>query len=174
MAADGPGIVVATAEPVFQTGRQCPLKSHFADAAETDTQVIQFSPGIRTQWTRMELHSGSEGSHGARGSQVSIGVNAYAAYRTSGLGLRIVGQRSGTPGAVSLRRRRLGDMCGINQQSTYGPSGCTLLDWKKSKGAEGYVPPRSNGLIAGRSLMIAHNLESVSGSRLLWPAMVIK
>ena len=121
-----------------------------------------------------EPHSGSEGSHGARGSRVSIGVNAYAAYRTSGLGLRIVGQRSGTPGAVSLRRRRLGDMCGINQQSTYGPSGCTLLDWKKSKGAEGYVPPRSNGLIAGRSLMIAHNLESVSGSRLLWPAMVIK
>ena len=79
--------------------------------------------------------------------------------------------------AVSLRRRRLGDMCGINQQS--GDSrmalrGATLLDWKKSKGAEGYVPPRSNGLIAGRSLMIAHNLESVSGSRLLWPAMVIK
>src|ERR1700719_399882 len=58
-----------------------------------------------------ELHSGSEGSHGARGSRVSIGVNAYAAYRTSGLGLRVVGQRSGTPGAVSLRRRRLGDMC---------------------------------------------------------------
>jgi hypothetical protein len=28
-----------------------------------------------------------------------------------------VGQRSGAPGAVSLCRRRLGDMCGINQQS---------------------------------------------------------
>ena len=138
MAADGPGIVVATAEPVFQTGRQCPLKSHFADAVETDTQVIQFSPGIRTQWTRMELHSGSEGSHGARGSQVSIGVNAYAAYRTSSLGLRIVGQRSGTPGAVSLRRRRLGDMCGINQQS--GDSRMALRGAPFSTGRNRKVP----------------------------------
>ena len=34
----------------------------------------------------------------------------------------------------------------------------------------GYLPPRSNGLIGGRSFMIAHNLESVSGSRLLCPA----
>ncbi len=41
-------------------------------------------------------------------------------------------------------------------------------------GRRGYLPPRSNGLIGGRSFMIAHNLKSVSGSRLLWPAMVIK
>ena len=39
-----------------------------------------------------------------RRCRVSSGVNSYAAYRASGLGLRIVGQRSGAPGAVSLRR----------------------------------------------------------------------
>ena len=37
-----------------------------------------------------------------------------------------------------------------------------------------YLPPRSNGLIGGRSFMIAHNLEAVSGSRLPCPAVVIK
>src|SRR5271157_5857642 len=42
----------------------------------------------------------------------SIGVNAYAAYSASGLALCIVGQRSGAPGAVSPRRRRLVDACG--------------------------------------------------------------
>ena len=37
-----------------------------------------------------------------------------------------------------------------------------------------YSPPRSNGLIGGRSFIIVQSLESVSGSRLLCPAVVIK
>src|SRR5882672_262033 len=35
-----------------------------------------------------------------------------------------------------------------------------------------YLPPRSNGLIGGRSFMIVQSLASVSGSRLLCPAVV--
>jgi hypothetical protein len=37
-----------------------------------------------------------------------------------------------------------------------------------------YVTPRSNGVIRGRSFMIAQSLASVSGSRLLCPAVVMQ
>jgi hypothetical protein len=35
-------------------------------------------------------------------------------------------------------------------------------------------PPRSNGFIGGSSFMIVQSLESVSGSRLLCPAVVMQ
>ena len=49
-----------------------------------------------------------------RRCRVSIGVNANLAHGAAGPALRIVGQRSGATGAVSLRRRRLVDICGAS------------------------------------------------------------
>src|SRR5882757_1906208 len=49
-----------------------------------------------------------------RRCRFSVGVNAYAAYGVSRLGLRVVGQRSGAIGAVSVRRLPLVDICGAS------------------------------------------------------------
>jgi hypothetical protein len=70
--------------------------------------------------------------------------------------------------SLSFVRRISGGISAATLANSRPPG---ILIGSAGSGRRCYLPPRSNGLIGGRSFMIAHNLESVSGSRLLCPAM---
>src|SRR6266851_5536844 len=95
----------ATVRVAYQLGRSEPSAARCA-ATATDK--------FRSERTSTLLHPLlSARGMPQRRCRVSIGVNAYFAHGAAGPALCIVGQRSGAPGAVSLRRRRLDDICGI-------------------------------------------------------------
>lgn len=81
---------------------------------------------------------------------------------------------AGSGSALGISQQQLGKSFGLRSARANSVAHHSCAGHDRPASLIYYSPPRSNGLIGGSSFMIEQSLASVSGSRLLCPAVVIK